>query len=416
MPKPVLLLCFDFPPNQGIGGRRWAKLARALAESGTRVYVIKAAPVAGNKTSPWTEDTLHPNIEVCVLPRNYPRVLSHPGKSISDKISFRIWKWYFLWRYKGTPFDLAIRWKKPLLAKAGELIRTKEIGNIIATGAPFNLLYYATLLKRQNPDLNLICDYRDPWLTAVNYGIPGLKYPRFLQEKNKQKAVFDNTDYITCPNPFMMGEIRSSADFPVAGAKLEVLPHFYDPGELKSALEQTRRPGEKILLVYGGTLYVDLMPHFRHFLSTLDQVRQENQDLYNRLNIEIYTKDLQFAGIFANHSCVRVQPEIGKELFGRIAHASALLIFLAHHNKDYLTTKFIENLPFRKPLLLFGEKGYTAKFISENRLGWVSGEPGPTFAETLDAIRSGNFDYNELFPFEQFSLHSVRRELETMLQ
>jgi hypothetical protein len=416
MPRPILLLCYDFPPNQGIGGRRWAKLSRALAESGTKVYVIKASPVKGNKTSHWTEDTRHPNIESFELPRNYPRVLSHPGKSFLDKISFRFWKWLLMKQYEGTPFDLAIRWEKALLNQAKALITAKGIGNIIATGAPFNLMFFSAQLKRQFPDIRFICDYRDPWLTAVNYGIPALSYPRFLQEKNKQQAIFDTADYITCPNPFMLEEIRASADYPATNSKMRVIAHFYDPNELKSALDLQERRAEKLLLVYGGTLYMDLLPHFRNFLHSLDHLRQERHDLYARLAIEIYTKDQRFSDIFANHSCIRVQPEIGKAVFDRIAQASGLLIFLAHHNKDYLTTKFIENLPFRKPLLLFGEKGYTAKYILENKLGWVSGEPGPNFAEILDAIGSGTFAYNHSFPHEQFSLNSIRQELEKILQ
>jgi hypothetical protein len=175
-------------------------------------------------------------------------------------------------------------------------------------------------------------------------------------------------------------------------------------------------PSREILLVYGGTLYMDLMPHFERFLHALDILKAENSELYSRLRIEVYTKDLHFGRIFERHSCIQVQPEIGRRLFSRIAKASGLLIFLAHHNKDYLTTKFIENLPFRKPLLLFGERGYTANFIRENKLGWVLGEPGPTFEETLETIGSRTFPYNDAFPYEQFSLQSVTGDLEKMLQ
>ena len=76
MPERVLLCCYGFPPNTGIGGRRWAKLAKGLAQNGTAVEVINAdLPKTG--ASPWSEDVSHPLITVHSVPSDYPTALSH---------------------------------------------------------------------------------------------------------------------------------------------------------------------------------------------------------------------------------------------------------------------------------------------------------------------------------------------------
>jgi hypothetical protein len=40
--KHIILVNYDFPPNKGIGGRRWGKLAKEFAEQNCIVHVIKA--------------------------------------------------------------------------------------------------------------------------------------------------------------------------------------------------------------------------------------------------------------------------------------------------------------------------------------------------------------------------------------
>src|SRR5690242_19270614 len=129
----ILLACFDFPPNQGIGGRRWAKLAKGLARKGYHVHVIKSDPITSNTKSPWTDDTEHPNIHIHSIKRTYPQSVSHTGTSVFDKLMYR----YHLLKLKttepGTIYDVAIGWELSFRKKAEELIRKWNIRNVIAT-------------------------------------------------------------------------------------------------------------------------------------------------------------------------------------------------------------------------------------------------------------------------------------------
>ena len=141
MDEHLILVNYDFPPNQGIGGRRWGKLAKGLAQEGYHVHVIKASAIEGNKPSPWTIDIEHPNIHVTTIKRTYPSVISHTGHTIWDKLHYRFALWRLKRLVKGTIFDLSAEWGKPLTTACEKLCRDFPIKRIIATGAPWHMLY-----------------------------------------------------------------------------------------------------------------------------------------------------------------------------------------------------------------------------------------------------------------------------------
>ncbi len=76
----ILLACYTFPPALGIGGRRWAKYAKGLAQAGHHVHVLCAEAVPGRAGSSWTEDVKHDRIHLYPLPRRYPKVPRRPNR------------------------------------------------------------------------------------------------------------------------------------------------------------------------------------------------------------------------------------------------------------------------------------------------------------------------------------------------
>jgi hypothetical protein len=414
MPGKTLILCYDFPPNQGIGGRRWAKLAKGLAQRGTDIIVLKADTLTGNVESAWTKDTLHTGIKVYSIPRNYPEILHQPSGSILGKLRFRYYQFLLRKKFRGTIFDLALCWEKDLIQQATDLIHKENIQNIIATGAPFNLLYQTSKLKTIFPKINCIIDYRDPWLTAVNYGIPQLKYDDFLYEKYKQYSVFQAAEHVICPNPFMLDEIRKSGDQLNVKAAFSVLPHFYDPDEISQYLSIPRQNDGKIRLVYGGTLYMGMEPYFKQLSEGLTLLKTKRNELYNQLEIELYSKDSRFSVYFESHtSVVKLSAPIGNSLFERLSQSDAAFIFLAHHNKHYQTTKFFEYLPFQKPFIYLGEQGYVAKFIRDEKLGYILDNPATDFMDIIEKIAEFKQDKQHLH--EAWSLESVTAKLEKLM-
>ena len=88
--KTVLLIVPEFPPNDSIGGRRWAKFAKYLAQSGVAVKVIAFLPPKNAGKKSWTKDISHPDIEVFYLPSGYPSILLSTSKNLFWRVLKKI--------------------------------------------------------------------------------------------------------------------------------------------------------------------------------------------------------------------------------------------------------------------------------------------------------------------------------------
>ncbi len=416
--KNILLACFDFPPNQGIGGRRWAKFAYQLAEFGYNVHVIKAEPLGGNKSSAWTKDVDHKNIHTYSLARNYPEIISNPGKSILSKIQYKFQLQKLKSKYRGTIYDRALGWEKAFSSKAKELIKEFNIENVLATGAPFNLVYYTAKLKTEFPKLNVIVDYRDPWITAKNYGMSGLEETRMNYELEKQSSVFRLANVVTCPNEFLLKEIKdSNSQKEIVNAKFIALPHFFDSREVKHYLKPELKSDEKIRFVYGGVLYLGLDEYLNKLANYLDHLKKTSPDLYSRCEFNFFTESQNKKALFSSHEeIVKFHQPVGKDIFHHINSADYVMIFLAEHNKDFKTTKFFEYLPFKKPIIYFGPKGEVAKFITQDNLGYSIQNYDIDFENLFKDVEENKSEFKTDYDESVHSLENVTKKLCTLLK
>ena len=406
----ILLACFDFPPNEGIGGRRWAKFAKSLAEKGIVVHVIKADPVATG--SGWQKDVEHPNIKIHSIARSYPKSISHPSGSILGKIKYRLALKKLQLDCKGTIYDIANGFEDVFKEKALQIIDSHKIKHLAVTGAPFNLIYYAARMKEFR-EFKLLVDYRDPWITAQNYGMTNLDSNRMVEEKRKQDYVFENADIITCPNEFLLKEIKESSDkSELPKARFEVLPHFFDQDDIK-ACTQPRKAAEDVRIVYGGALYLGLKPFIDPFSSWLSTLREKESHYYNKLTIDLFTPHSSHVGSLENHA--NVHPPIGKDFMNELAQSSAAIILLAEHNKDFLTTKFFELIPFGKPLIFIGAQGAAAQFIEKNGLGKIV-DSYESLAQVIKELQSDSFPINRKYDISSHELSHVGDHLISLIK
>ena len=101
MKKKVLIICYTFPPYNGIGGRRWAKFAKYLEHDNCDVSVI-AAKKQDTSQSPWTKDISSYQDNINYLDADYPLILQSNPKSILQKIRYRLALFYVKLFLKGN--------------------------------------------------------------------------------------------------------------------------------------------------------------------------------------------------------------------------------------------------------------------------------------------------------------------------
>lgn len=392
----ILLINYDFPPNPGIGGRRWAKLAKSLAKAGHEIYVVKADFPDTASPSSWEQDVRSSKIHVFSAARTYPRILSHPSQSLKGRIEYRIRKWQMLVREKGTIYDQSIGWDSTMLPLCRELIRKNNIQTIIASGAPWNLLGYAASLKKEFPSLRFLADYRDPWLTARNYGMANLSDARKKAEEHKQRIVFELADVVTTPYAYLTKELATWCSKNCEHApRFETLEHFFDPDDF-TMQEESSVDGSVFRLMYAGDMYLGSEPQWGMLAKIISSQQTNRINGGKAIHIDIFTS-ANIPSEIQKLENVHVHAPIGKGVFERMQKASALLIVLPENKKNERTTKFYEYLPLRKPLLVIAPPGAVTDFVEKNKLGIHS-------AQSEEVITH--------FFSDPFSIHSFNSEFD----
>jgi glycosyltransferase involved in cell wall biosynthesis len=361
-PMNLLLFCYDFPPSSGIGGRRWAKLAKGLALEGHLVHVVCAEPLPDHADSPWTSDIEHPNISVHRVERKYPRTISHGPRNFTEKIRYRIDLFRLKQAAKGTVYDQALHLEQDFLKTADQIINQHAIDAIAATGAPFKLLYYAALVKEKYPTLTFIADYRDPWLQSKFRGMTVLSERRKAHELEMEELVYQQADKIISPFPRLTANLKSAPH--ATSADFYTLAHFYDPDDLPSGTASST--SNEFEAIYGGTVYSDSAT----YLSTIPEALSEMEDdLARKVRFTFHTASSLHGIDDGFESSISVRPMIGKAIFERMRQSQALILILPESMPHERTSKFYELLSLETPILYFGPPGEVSQFIEEKGLG-----------------------------------------------
>jgi hypothetical protein len=130
--KKILLINYSFPPHPSVGGRRWAKLAKCMAEDGIQVFVINAVNTSSNNSS-WIYDAIHSNIKI------------FPVHNISQEKSNPIYrKWFFFLsklKTNANYADQSLWWNKSAYLKAVDVIKEYDINHVVVSCPPYHLMY-----------------------------------------------------------------------------------------------------------------------------------------------------------------------------------------------------------------------------------------------------------------------------------
>jgi len=411
--REVILINFDFPPNDGIGGRRWGKLAKAMARSGMIVHVVKANTIEGTQPSAWSADTIHPNIRVHSLPRTYPIAFSHPKSTLWGKILYRFYKKKLELTSNGTIYDQSIDWNRSMTPACLGILSQFDISAIIATGAPWNLLVYAAELKQHFPDIPILVDYRDPWINAVNYGMLGLSEKRKAAEIEKQKFVFQHCDIVTTPYPYLTDELKIwSSSHVKHQPKFSTLPHFFDESDFND-LRPPTKSSDEIRIIYAGDIYASSENNWQQLISRIEELEQARGVDSKKIMIELYT-GATAPDFLIKCPFVHIHKPIGRAVFDKIAQSDICLLVLSDRKKDELTTKFFEYLRCRKPLLVVSPPGELTRFVETNKLGVHAGSSDQNLMNLLSGVFEKN-DFNNSFHLEAFELQTRCEELLKLL-
>ena len=397
--KPrILIICPSFPPNPGIGGRRWAKFAKILFQQGYDVWVFSFKLPNRNENSHWTKDVeeLQKNNRIIEVDRNYPAILDEYPKSFIGKLKYKFWDNYLKVRHKGNTYDRSLRWGEKLIKAIEEKINHQPI-KIIATGAPFRYLFKLVYLKKY-PNVSLIADFRDPWANNETFFMKHLGNERKIFEADLESLVVHSFDKLICVDD--VHSLYFKNNYQIPEKKIQIVRNGFDILESKKEL-YNRAKRSSIDYIFGGSLYNGTEVYLISFANVLLEMKEKLPEIFKLLKFYFFTEiPIGLEKIIEKlNGTLHFLNEIPLlEFQKKVARSDYSLVFLTNQFNYTFNTKFLEAINQGNKVLVFSSKGYLEKYVSENNLGYsmTEGEMKKSLLKTVEDWQTCNNRINNL--------------------
>jgi len=363
--RRIIVICFSFPPQSGIGGRRWAKFAKYFKRSGIDFKIITTAPMDWN--SEWAKDVETYKDQIISLPSGYPAILRSKPKSFFEKLSYRFQSIRLSVLSDGNFYDHSLCWSKRLMPEIENLI-AEGYTTVIASGGPFHYLYELSKLKSKYGDrIKLVADFRDPWTTnRTSFGYAELATPRFKIEQEKERQVIQAFDCVVCVAQEMTDHFAKLISNPMRKVAFKTIMNGFDPDELISNV--TERREDKFQFVFVGTLYRKAQKSIEAFSLAVSAL--------NEANIEFHfygdrTEEANAVLTKTNHVYLHSTLKLN-DAHEVMLNADVAMLFITDDLTYSFSTKFCEYIAYKKPIWVVSKFGKTPGFILKNKIGYHS--------------------------------------------
>jgi glycosyltransferase involved in cell wall biosynthesis len=372
--KKILIICFSFPPNPGIGGRRWAKFAKLLNEPGHDVRVIGKKPTSSNlNSSNWESDTETYIDRIQYIPTTYPEILRTVPLTILAKLKYRLALLWVKGMTNANYFDHSNYWSDNLLSVVENQIED-GVQIVIASGGPFRYLFDLCQLKTKYSNVKFYADFRDPWTTnQTAFGFETLSLRRQKNEMNMERIVVNSFDGIISVAEQMNDHFRTLVHGG-SSTRFMALPNGFDPDDFDSLGHDSSH--DKLRFVFSGTIYRKSEYLLEAFIEAIELIALENKMVGDQLEVVVAGK--------ASPSAIRIMERSEKvefldvvtqeQSFSSIMSATIAMLFLTDDLNYSFSTKFCEYLAMNKPIIVFSKRGYTGEYVERNSIGYYGGD------------------------------------------
>lgn len=371
--KRILILAYDFPPYVSVGALRPDSWYKYMEQQGLYPIII---------TRQW--DNKFGNYKDYISKSNSPYMLIEESEqgtvirttyqsNIANKLLLKYGSQKFaLIRKFFTAYYELMQWvritgpKANLYKAARYYLQNNKVDAIIATGEPFILFRYASLLSKEF-NTPWIADYRDTWVQNFarqkNAIIKWLN--RYFEKKNLQ-----NVSAISTVSVFIKKKIEEN----IKSKKFLILTNGYDP-EIIEKTKNIKPDNSKFSIAFAGTLY-------RHhpieiFLDTCHALVEEG---------EMEKFELSFIGTNANEELEQLVEKKYPLLKNKIhfhpklsnvdlaAMLAAHQMFLLLNDFESLGTKIFDYLALRRKIIFCFENDPEANELKKKYFAFSEGE------------------------------------------
>lgn len=419
--KKVLILAYDFPPFISMGAQRPWSWFIYFKTFGYYPIVITRHWDENIKTS---IDTLRLSTkqEKTIEKNDYGTIIKVPFKpGFRDRLIIRFGEKKYGFFRKVLSFfgsylqytSLAFDGKSNIFLGANAYLKNNKVDLIIASGGPFVLFRYASILSRKFKT-PWVADYRDCW-SNLNQLIDSkpkamTHWDLFALGYFERKFV-KNAAYITCPGKIYHKKIKEI--FPEKAIKI-IYNGFFE--EEKVFQVKPLNHSKEIKIAFGGTMY-PFQP-ISVFLKGLKELigRSEGTPplkvffyggLFNNLQVELIKQDIELLDYFVITDRI---PR--KELLMNYSKVDLLLLF---SNRGMISGKLFDYFLVGKPILFVGsDDGEMEEIIRQYSLGFICKD----YMEVADFLQSyieGKDQENKfLFDISNMTFFSRKNQAEIL--
>lgn len=418
MARKLLLIASVFPPNPGIGGRRWAKFAKVLSADGYEIHVLKPKKIIG-ETSLWSRDVLQPSIYVHTFNLAFQKLTDYTNRQFFNRIFRRLFYFFFkksVYYFTDTS-SLSI---KEIKKTAISIIDQQEISTVVISANP-NYYYVGYLLKKYYGDkINIILDYRDLWNDHSYYEIFFKRNKRQIAYSNKiENLALNHCDYLITVDRHMMNILEKRISNPEV--KKKVIYNGFDKDDFKKfdLLHEKKRKDGQIDLFFAGSIGEDLTEVLKLFLNAFLDLEKLDPELFNRIKIEIYCnsnnsyihqlrQEKRPANLILKENMITMDEYVTK-----LHNADYGLLFSSEEYSHSFFTKYYDYLYLHKRIVNVGYlKGDLSGFIENAAIGlsFIKGHDYSFFKELQNDFALNKEQYLSKEYIQQFDIAILKNE------
>ena len=420
--KKAVLLCYYFPPNTGVGGRRWLKFCSTLTQEDVEVTVfIPRRFILKNQPSWKDELEKLENIRIIELNDHYPKILLDTPQTVAEKIKYRLSDALIGFFTEGNKSDPSAFWGKLVREKVAPYLEANHVQNLIVSGIPFHYFYDAAQLKAKAPELNLILDFRDLWTdSGSSYGanVKRQQPGRYPFECKAERFSVEQADHILCASDDIADILRRK--YPAQHPRMHTVLNGFDAAGLETAAQAAY--SGTIRIAYIGTINC-ARDYYMHLVNGLLQLKKSNPGLYRHLQLDFYgNTNLAF-----QQDLLAVQPEnvtfhgkISPQQVKEVLHAADMVLYIKREDElqNSFASKFFEYLCARRFILLLSPEGKVTEYVRNNRIGTVLRKDAVAAAleRVFSDYMNGKLDFNATLDISDFRYDVIAKKVKALLK
>jgi len=366
MDKKVLIITYYWPPSGGSGVQRWLKFVKYLPSFGWQPYVFTPE----NPSFDIHDESLLKDIpveaEVIKLPIWEPyrifnwlssRLSSSESKALPvDSVSAKeptVFQRLSGW-IRANLFipDPRIFWKRPAVKFLHDFLMERKITTIITTGPPHSMHLIGLKLKKKNPSLHWIADFRDPWTEWGLWEKLGVGAWAMARHKKLELRVLTTADVVVSVTPYYVKRFEQ-----LSGRPAVLLTNGFDDDDFQ-AISYSKSSTFTIRHIGIVNEQRDPVP----FMEAFQQLLDEEAEFREHVRVEFIGAVYQpFKDYVNNHTSLAPYVQFTgnvshKEVLGYYGNTSLLLLILTGYRDPhgFFPGKLFEYIATGVPVLGIG--------------------------------------------------------------